>query len=166
MLRSYSSKYFNISGRPSTGDTALLGKGGNDKISFVVESSEDQVNKQWAPGKLVIGQLYSWLMVGFFEPAQQDWASLSQLEPAWAGKLNAVSWAWNSAQAGSIINFQIKLSSSWLNALSWRFSSAQAGSTIELGWVSLSQVELAQPGSSWIPKKGGKMTFLVKKWHS
>ena len=46
MLHSYSSKYFNISGRPSTGDTALLGKGGNDKISFVVESSEDQVNKQ------------------------------------------------------------------------------------------------------------------------
>ena len=70
-----------------------------------------------------------------------------------------MSWAWNSAQAGSIINFQIKLSSSWLNALSWRFSSAQAGSTIELGWVSLSQVELAQPGSSWIPKKRGK------KWH-
>ena len=96
--------------------------------------------------------------LGFFEPAQQDCARLSQLEPAWAGKLNAVSWAWNSAQAGSIINFQIKLSSSWLNALSWRFSSAQAGSTIELGWVSLSQVELAQSGSSWMPKKG-------KKWH-
>ena len=110
------------------------------------------------------------LHLGFFEPAQQDWASLSQLEPAWAGKLNAVSWAWNSAQAGSIINFQIKLSSSWLNALSWRFSSAQAGSTFELGWVGLSQVELAQPGSSWIPQKRGKndifgkkMTFLVKK---
>ena len=67
-----------------------------------------------------------------------------------------MSWAWNSAQAGSIINFQIKLSSSWLNALSWRFSSAQAGSTIELGWVSLSQVELAQSGSSWMPKKRGK----------
>ena len=104
-----------------------------------------------------------WLGIGFFEPAQQDWASLSQLEPAWAGKLNAVSWAWNSAQAGSIINFQIKLSSSWLNALSWRFSSAQAGSTIELGWVSLSQVELAHPGSSWIPKKkGGKWHFWSK----
>ena len=47
--------------------------------------------------------------------------------------------------------------------MSWRFSSAQAGSTIELGWVSLSQVELAQPGSSWIPQKRGKITFLVKK---
>jgi len=103
------------------------------------------------------------LVIGFFEPAQQDWASLSQLEPAWAGKLNAVSWAWNSAQAGSIINFQIKLSSSWLNALSWRFSLDQAGSTIELGWVSLSQLELAQAGSSWIAKKRGKIDIFGQK---